>query len=378
MNRFKFLIALLIFLLSCQISDRDTLQHRLNRVITDIQHSFIPDNRLDIFDAQAHFENGVWLITGETTVAEAKAAFIKAADSILANKKYKAEIILLPPPSLGDSVHALVRVSVANVRKSPKHSAEMVDQVIMGTPLRLLKREDHWYLMQTPYRYLGWMDSSSFVRHSPREMENWKSARHLRFEEIHGIIRAQPREAASPVADIVMGCIVQSLGKNGTWTHILLPDGRKGYLPTKSLANYSDDLNEIKPKREALVALTHRLIGIPYLWGGNSSKGFDCSGFTQTVFKMHGLLLARDASQQVKQGIEIVPNEKFSNLLPGDLLFFGKEDRITHVAISLGGPRFIHANAISGDVHINSLSKDDADYSELRQRTLKQIRRVIN
>jgi cell wall-associated NlpC family hydrolase len=93
---------------------------------------------------------------------------------------------------------------------------------------------------------------------------------------------------------------------------------------------------------------------------------------------MSGRMLSRDANQQVKEGIEIVPDEKFSNVLPGDLLFFGKGERITHVGISLGGAQFIHANGISGDVHVNSLASRDANYSAYRRSTFKQVRRVLN
>jgi cell wall-associated NlpC family hydrolase len=149
-------------------------------------------------------------------------------------------------------------------------------------------------------------------------------------------------------------------------------------LPATSLRDYSYAFNAIKPKREDIVALSYRFTGVPYLWGGNSSKGFDCSGFTQTVFKMNGWPLSRDANQQAKEGIEIVPDEKFSNVLPGDLLFFGRGDRITHVGISLGGAQFIHANGISGDVHVNSLDSHDANYSAYRKSVFKQVRRILN
>jgi cell wall-associated NlpC family hydrolase len=96
------------------------------------------------------------------------------------------------------------------------------------------------------------------------------------------------------------------------------------------------------------------------------------------VFKLNGRLLSRDANQQVKEGVEIVPDEKFSNVLPGDLLFFGRDGRITHVGISLGGAQFIHADGISGDVHVNSLDSHDANYSAYRKSVFKQVRRVLN
>ena len=116
------------------------------------------------------------------------------------------------------------------------------------------------------------------------------------------------------------------------------------------------------------------MMGIPYLWGGHSTKAMDCSGFTGTVFKTHGYQLPRDANMQVKLGEEIIPDENYSNVLPGDLIFFGPPNRITHVGICLGGPLFIHE---SGDVHINSLDENDELYNEYRKKTLRSIKRIL-
>lgn len=378
--RFKhksFILVLLIFLAACQVTDQAALQKQLEAAVTRVQNVLVPDKRLEVFEAKVRFENGIWLITGETTLPEAKAALVKTLDSLLAGKPHQVDLTLLPSANLGDSTQAVVRVSVANLRKQPKHSAEMVDQLVMGAMIRLLKKDENWCLIQTPYRYIAWLDDGAFVRLNEQGVAAWQSGPLQRFEENYGTVRTQPNATAMPVADIVMGSMVKKAGGDAKWARVVLPDGREGFLPAASLRDYSYTANG-QPKREAIVALSHRFTGVPYLWGGNSAKGFDCSGFTQTVFKLNGRLLARDANQQVQEGVEIVPDEKFNNVLPGDLLFFGRDGRITHVGISLGGPQFIHANGISGDVHVNSLDSTDGNYSAYRKSAFKHVRRVLN
>ena len=117
-------------------------------------------------------------------------------------------------------------------------------------------------------------------------------------------------------------------------------------------------------------------MGIPYLWGGNSSKGFDCSGFVQTVFRLMNVDLPRDASQMAEKGTEVPLDDSLENLQIGDLLFFGKTmQRITHVALYLGNHLFIHAE---GKVRINSLTPESKVYNDYRRKTLLKAQRIVS
>ena len=136
----------------------------------------------------------------------------------------------------------------------------------------------------------------------------------------------------------------------------------------------------LKQDAASIIATAHSMMGIPYLWAGTSSKGVDCSGFMRTVLFMHDIIIPRDASQQAYVGkhIDIVPD--FSNLQPGDLIFFGRKatperkERVVHVGMYIGNKRFIHSQ---GDVRVNSFSPDDELFDEYNLGRLLFATRVL-
>ena len=128
------------------------------------------------------------------------------------------------------------------------------------------------------------------------------------------------------------------------------------------------------------------MLGVPYLWGGTSTKGVDCSGFTKMSYFLNGIVLPRDASQQALVGEkidiyedDIVNIDKcIKNLMPGDLLFFASDKktlRVTHTGIYIGNGQFIQA---AGLVRINSMISGSANYDDFQSRTLVSARRMLN
>jgi cell wall-associated NlpC family hydrolase len=185
---------------------------------------------------------------------------------------------------------------------------------------------------------------------------------------------SEASEKSQVVSDLVLGTVFIQKSNRGPWMEIELPDGRTGFVKSRNVKPYQATNYSTLPDREKIIERAKTMMGIPYMWGGHSTKALDCSGFTATVFRTEGYQLPRDASMQVFLGEEVMPDSNYTNILPGDLIFFGPPNRITHVGICLGGSYFIHA---SGDVHINSLDESDELFSSYRKNHFRHIKRII-
>ena len=130
---------------------------------------------------------------------------------------------------------------------------------------------------------------------------------------------------------------------------------------------FSSWLSNLEITQENIEKVAKTFEGFPYLWGGTSSKGMDCSGFTKMVYFTNGFIIPRDASQQINAGKSVDENLDFSDLQKGDLLFFGtkatseKKQRVVHVGIWLGNDKmeFIHS---SGNIHLSSMDEKKPNY----------------
>lgn len=345
-----------------------------------VRARFAPDKRLAVFDVTVEKSGEVVRVRGEVETREARDAALAAVRAAGAGKVLD-EITVLPDPALGAETQALVRVSVANVRGRPAHSAEMVTQTLMGWPVRVLKHQNGWYLVHTePDGYLGWIEELQLARMRAEERQAWEAASRVVAMSPFMVVRSAPSEKAEPVSDLVIGALVKALPGDGPWIEVALPDGRRGYVPERDVQDYTVWKASRNPSADNVERTALLFMGAPYLWGGTSAKGFDCSGFAKTVLHLNGLELPRDTDQQARVGQAVPLDAALTALKKGDLLFFGtpaaegKPERITHVGIHVGGLEFIHA---SGLVRRNSLDPRSPIYSESLRKRLLQVRRVL-
>lgn len=356
-------------------------------IAEETKAEYAPDKRTALFELRSLENDSPIRYEVVTTEADALPAFRRRlADHHISETKIA--INLLPDSSVRDNVSGVVNLSVANLRVQPRNQAELASQVLLGTKVDLLQQQDGYYRARTPEGYIAWIATSSVTPMTSAETNQWKSAEKVIFTADFGHSYTQPDHKSLRVSDLVMGDLLIALGQSDGFYHVQYPDGRLAYIAEEQVRPFDNWLGTRHVTAENVLAVAKSMMGVPYLWGGTSVKGVDCSGFTKTAYFMNGLVIPRDASQQVLAGepvdiltADTLDTEKaLRNLQPADLLFFasGKgrspDARITHVALYLGNGEFIHA---AGTVRINSMRPEAPNYNDFESRTLVSARRYI-
>ena len=290
---------------------------------------------------------------------------------------------------------AVVEFSTSYLRLKPDYESPLETQELMGTVVEIVGEQSYWREVVTPQPYRAWCTDQGLVEMSADELKAYEEAPKVMFCDLYGHIYKEPSMDSPTICDLVGGDLLRlttvkdntdkTLKKalKGKWTKVMLPSGKAGFVPSKQLKLHkgfrSISMGEGSAESissettEDIIAQAEKLLGVPYLWGGMSAKGVDCSGLVRISHIMNGILLPRNASQQVKCGERV----ELDNLERGDLVFFGtpatdeKPMRITHVGIYLGENKIIHS---SHRVRINSLIPGDDDYYENSHRLVAAIR----
>jgi hypothetical protein len=255
----------------------------------------------------------------------------------------------------------LCRVAVAPLRNEASDRSEIVSQLLFGDRVKLLEKSEKWCRVITEHdHYEGWMDY--------KQLKLITGAQYLACENY---------------------TYLTSIQLDNT---LIAQDGTKYYLsPGSTLPNYKDGFCEIGDEKFEVtstpfipnVADFKRNVerfakfyeNTPYLWGGRTFFGIDCSGFVQTVYKLNGIQLRRDASQQAEQGETV---DFLESATVGDLAFFDNDEgKITHVGLMLSNNQIIHS---AGKVHIDPIDGQGIYSVELGRYThkLRIIKRFIN
>lgn len=225
----------------------------------------------------------------------------------------------------------ICNVSVAPLRAEPSHQSEMVSQMLYGETAQILDINGSFSRVKMLFdQYEGWVDTKQISQISEQDFVKRKT--HI-VDETYGIY------------DLPEGKTLLSLGSE--------------ILSDRELSNKNET-------RETIVATARLFLNVPYLWSGRSFFGIDCSGFSQLVYKIHGITLPREAHQQAEKGnvLDFVEESQ-----PGDLAFFENEEgKIVHVGIMLVDQQIIHAY---GKVRVDLLDSSGIFNQELNTHTHK-------
>lgn len=354
--KLRFLTTAILLTAVCAYAS--AISNKTKLIMKNVESIVAPDKRQIVYDIKAKdLDNGRIILTGKTSEAS-------AADALKAALRKKGIRFIDKIEIFGNDQWALPRISVANLRSKPGHSAELASQALMGMPLRLLENEGDWWRVQTPDGYIAWVVDNSLTMKSADDMRRWRDTPRAVVTSIY-----QTRCYNSPdaiglrdvVSDLVNGNIVEvipSKPQSGR-TEIMLPDGRKAWVATSDITPIevwaSQDYDA-----EKILDMAYSMEGQPYLWGGTSTKSLDCSGLAKVCYLSNGIILRRDASQQALTGKRIEASD-WKECRAGDLLFFGNATtgRVTHVAIYDSNGNYVHS---SGRVKRNSVDPKSSDY----------------
>ncbi|MFM7155760.1 MAG: C40 family peptidase [Bacteroidota bacterium] len=255
--------------------------------------------------------------------------------------------------------YAACQVSIAPLRAHPSDKSEMVSQLLFGEAVEIQDSKDTWRMVSCAWDgYTGWVDAKQLTLLSEEEYAAYQRQQTLSLSLVEGLM------ASDHFVPLTMGAVLPGY------------DGLRCSLGGQS---YQFSGPVVTPGTQKLgvnwiVKIARRYLNAPYLWGGRSPFGIDCSGFTQMVFKTAGVRLFRDASQQVVQGRSIDFAEQCRS---GDLAFFDNgRGHITHVGIILPECHIIHS---SGKVRIDKLDHFGIFNSEQNRYThqLRIIKRLL-
>lgn len=250
------------------------------------------------------------------------------------------------------------------VRARPDVRAEQVSQEVLGAVLEVKEPDGDWARVRGEDGYEGWVSVGALSLCDAQQANAWLGGTDGRVALVlSGVVVS---EAGGAIAQLPWGARVSISG-----SRVRLPDGGWGRLKDAQWVPEAELAARYPASGSAIVETAREWMAVPYLWGGRTRWGVDCSGFVQAVFRFHGVQLPRDSHQQALVGDPVTHGDDYAGIARGDLLFFTarESERVVHVAISVGGPNILHAAQANGRVAEDSLAGE----SELERALSKRL-----
>jgi gamma-D-glutamyl-L-lysine dipeptidyl-peptidase len=326
---------------------------KIERAVDDIRRKWVPDPRLGVFEISLAPKG----VGGVTSSRDARDALRR-----LANEADLVDRVELIPGAVGDPA-GIVTAALAALHAEPRISTPRVSEVLHGETVEILERREDWLRVRAPDGYIAWVHTG-YVATGPTEWaDDWRE-------------RATARSLS---ADIV---ITDGRRRLPTGARVAL---RRGVVELASGQRGAVAAGNVRREQELRVEARHLAVpelaqkwysGAPYLWGGRTEWGIDCSGLVQAVYAARGIALPRDSDQQFGQGEEVQISPTGIGYESGDLLCFAERGRVSHVALWAGAGRIVHSALSRGGVGIDNLYGDEPRMRRLRE-GLVGVRRAL-
>ncbi len=327
---------------------------KVARAVDDIRRKWAPDNRLAVFEMSLLPQQ----LVGATSSRDARDALRRLASEAGLSERVR----LLPDDSVVDAA-AVVTAAIAPLLGEPQVSAPRVSEVLHGESLDVLERRDDWLRVKAPDGYIAWLHAG-YVATGPADWaEDWReraTARSLGAD----IVTSESRRRLPTGARLAL--------RRGV---VELADGQHGAVAAGAVRREQE--LRVEARHLALPELAQKWFGgAPYLWGGRTEWGIDCSGLVQAVYAARGVQLPRDSDQQFGQGREVPMTNDGAEYEAGDLLFFTERGRVSHVALWAGVGRIVHSALSRGGVGGDHLFGAEPRMVRLRE-SLVGVRRYF-
>ncbi len=329
------------------------MEPELAHILRDLETHF-RDRRVNLVETSIETDggNGIHLkgrVLDEKTLS-GLCELIRAAVPGVEIDAHEVKVLRNPSPKWMN-----VAVNLTGLYYEPSWLAEMGTQNIYGTLLEILEEKEDWAFVRQEDGYLGWM-YLPYLSKTRLPQPNYRVCKPF------AALREQPDLDAPLTGRLPEGVEVRVGDVFGNWLKV---EGHPCDLPCRMqggwvnhsyLMSLEDVPATIEAKRETIIDTAFDLYGVPYLWGGSTANGIDCSGLAQLCYRMAGVALPRDADMQRNVGVPVIGQPE-----AGDLIFFtekGNHARISHVGISLGDGRVIHSSRMRNGVGVDEIKAD--------------------
>lgn len=246
--------------------------------------------------------------------------------------------------------YGIIKKNITDLCAKPDYRSERKSQLLYNEPVRIDKSQNGYYRVIQPDGYFGWVSENAVRTISGVRLKKYLATLKYRVKSKTAKIYISNDKNSSLPDFLFYGTKVSTSRTRGNYRILRNSEGNSFKISKNNL----ELLKRHKvPKPIVIIKEAKKFLGVPYLWGGTSPFGFDCSGFVRTIFGKFGIELPRDSRDQFKFGREVTSG----NIRPADLLFFKG-----HVALVMSKDKFIHSSLGAGGVAINSLNSDDVGF----------------